>query len=47
MKLSSYLTSQYIIIDLEAETIEETIDKTIDKFATKNDKIENLSEVIK
>lgn len=47
MRLSSYLTSNYILIDLEAETIEEAIEKTVEKLATKSEKIKNEEEIIK
>ena len=39
MKLSSYLNSKYIFIDLEASSIEDVIRKTVEKISLVDDKI--------
>lgn len=47
MKLSSYLTTKHILIDLEASSIEEAIVKTIETLAEKIDKVKEDCEKIK
>lgn len=47
MKLSSYLTAQYVVLDADASTIEGVIGQAVDKFALKNEKIRQDAEGIK
>ena len=39
MKLSSYLNSKYIFINLEANSIEEVINKVVERVSLANPKI--------
>lgn len=43
MKLSSYLTSKFVLIDLEVSTVEELISKTVDNLSLVNREIKEKS----